>query len=170
MEYILAIDQGTTSSRAILFDKKMDPVAVSQKEFPQYFPNSGWVEHDPEEIWYSVFATCKEVMEKAGVTASDIKGIGITNQRETVVVWNKNTGKSLGNAIVWQDRRTASICEELKKKGLEDAINAKTGLLLDVRLSIVIPPIKLFLRKIFKANSSFDDFSSHFSASLNVYG
>ncbi|MED5530988.1 MAG: glycerol kinase GlpK [Pseudomonadota bacterium] len=131
MEYILAIDQGTTSSRAILFDKKMDPVAVSQKEFPQYFPNSGWVEHDPEEIWDSVFATCKEVMEKAGVTASDIKGIGITNQRETVVVWNKNTGKSLGNAIVWQDRRTASICEELKKKGLEDTINEKTGLLLD---------------------------------------
>ena len=87
MEYILAIDQGTTSSRAILFDKKMDPVSVSQKEFPQYFPNSGWVEHDPEEIWDSVFATCKEVMEKAGVTASDIKGIGITNQRETVVVW-----------------------------------------------------------------------------------
>ena len=131
MEYILAIDQGTTSSRAILFDKKMDPVAVSQKEFPQYFPNSGWVEHDPEEIWDSVFATCKEVMEKAGVTASDIKGIGITNQRETVVVWNKNTGKSLGNAIVWQDRRTASICEELKKKGLEDTVNEKTGLLLD---------------------------------------
>ena len=131
MEYILAIDQGTTSSRAILFDKKMDPVAVSQKEFPQYFPNSGWVEHDPEEIWYSVFATCKEVMDKAGVTASDIKGIGITNQRETVVVWNKNTGKSLGNAIVWQDRRTASICEDLKKKGLEDTVNEKTGLLLD---------------------------------------
>ena len=117
MEYILAIDQGTTSSRAILFDKKMDLVSVSQKEFPQYFPNSGWVEHDPEEIWESVFTTCKEVMEKAGVTASDIKGIGITNQRETVVVWDKNTGKSLGNAIVWQDRRTASICEELKKKG-----------------------------------------------------
>ena len=131
MEYILAIDQGTTSSRAILFDKKMDLVSVSQKEFPQYFPNSGWVEHDPEEIWDSVFTTCKEVMEKAGVTASDIKGIGITNQRETVVVWNKNTGKSLGNAIVWQDRRTASICEELKKKGLEDTINEKTGLLLD---------------------------------------
>ena len=131
MEYILAIDQGTTSSRAILFDKKMDLVSVSQKEFPQYFPNSGWVEHDPEEIWDSVFTTCKEVMEKAGVTASDIKGIGITNQRETVVVWNKNTGKSLGNAIVWQDRRTASICEELKKKGLEDTVNEKTGLLLD---------------------------------------
>ena len=131
MEYILAIDQGTTSSRAILFDKKMDPVSVSQKEFPQYFPNSGWVEHDPEEIWDSVFAACKEVMEKAGVTASDIKGIGITNQRETVVVWDKNTGKSLGNAIVWQDRRTASICEELKKKGLEDTVNEKTGLLLD---------------------------------------
>ena len=131
MEYILAIDQGTTSSRAILFDKKMDLVSLSQKEFPQYFPNSGWVEHDPEEIWDSVFTTCKEVMEKAGVTASDIKGIGITNQRETVVVWNKNTGKSLGNAIVWQDRRTASICEELKKKGLEDTVNEKTGLLLD---------------------------------------
>ena len=131
MEYILAIDQGTTSSRAILFDKKMDLVSLSQKEFPQYFPNSGWVEHDPEEIWDSVFATCKEVMEKAGVTASDIKGIGITNQRETVVVWDKNTGKSLGNAIVWQDRRTASICEELKKKGLEDTVNEKTGLLLD---------------------------------------
>ena len=131
MEYILAIDQGTTSSRAILFDKKMDVVSVSQKEFPQYFPNSGWVEHNPDEIWDSVLATCKEVMEKAGVTASDIKGIGITNQRETVVVWNKNTGKSLGNAIVWQDRRTASICEELKKKGLEHTINEKTGLLLD---------------------------------------
>ena len=131
MEYILAIDQGTTSTRAILFDNNMSPVVTSQKEFPQYFPNPGWVEHDPEDIWGSVVATCREVIEKTGLNAKEIKGIGITNQRETVVVWDKNSGKSMGNAIVWQDKRTAQLCEDLKKRGLETLFAEKTGLLLD---------------------------------------
>ena len=131
MEYILAIDQGTTSTRAILFDDKMSPVVTAQKEFPQYFPNPGWVEHDPEDIWCGVLATCREVIAKTGLNIKEIKGIGITNQRETVVVWDKNSGKSLGNAIVWQDRRTAQFCEDLKKQGLETLVTEKTGLLLD---------------------------------------
>ena len=131
MEYILAIDQGTTSTRAILFDNKMSPVVTAQKEFPQYFPNPGWVEHDPEDIWCGVVATCREVIAKTGLNIKEIKGIGITNQRETVVVWDKNSGKSLGNAIVLQDRRTAQFCEDLKKQGLETLVTEKTGLLLD---------------------------------------
>ncbi|WP_432284059.1 glycerol kinase GlpK [Aminobacter sp. BA135] len=129
--FILAIDQGTTSSRAIVFDKTMKPVGVGQKEFTQHFPASGWVEHDPEEIWDSVVTTCRAALKKAGATAADIAAIGITNQRETVVIWDRATGKPIHNAIVWQDRRTAPLCARLKKQGLEPKFTGKTGLLLD---------------------------------------
>ncbi|WP_144859667.1 glycerol kinase GlpK [Mesorhizobium sp. J18] len=129
--HILAIDQGTTSSRAIVFDGEMKVVAVGQKEFTQHYPASGWVEHDPEEIWSSVVTTVKQALRKAGLTASDIAAIGITNQRETVVIWDKATGKPIHNAIVWQDRRTAQLCQKLKKQSLEQRFTKKTGLLLD---------------------------------------
>ncbi|MEP6568010.1 MAG: glycerol kinase GlpK [Mesorhizobium sp.] len=129
--YILAIDQGTTSSRAILFDDKMKVAGSGQKEFAQHYPASGWVEHDPEEIWSSVVTTVKAAMKNAGRDASDIAAIGITNQRETVVIWDKATGKPIHNAIVWQDRRTAPLCQKLKKQGLEKKFTKKTGLLLD---------------------------------------
>ncbi|WP_269931697.1 glycerol kinase GlpK [Aminobacter sp. HY435] len=129
--FVLAIDQGTTSSRAIVFDASMKVVGVGQKEFTQHFPDSGWVEHDPEEIWRSVVDTCKTALAKAGKTAADIAAIGITNQRETVVIWDKATGKPIHNAIVWQDRRTAELCAKLKKQGLEPRFTKKTGLLLD---------------------------------------
>ncbi|MEX0954923.1 MAG: glycerol kinase GlpK [Rhizobiaceae bacterium] len=129
--YVLAIDQGTTSSRAIIFDRKMKVVATGQKEFPQHFPASGWVEHDPEDIWKSVVATVRASLRKGKLQASDIAAIGITNQRETVVVWDKATGKPIHNAIVWQDRRTAALCQKLKKRGLEPKFSRKTGLLLD---------------------------------------
>ena len=129
--YILAIDQGTTSSRAIVFDQDMKIVAIGQKEFAQHYPASGWVEHDPEEIWSTVVWSVRTALEKAGLTASDIAAIGITNQRETVVVWDKATGKPVHNAIVWQDRRTAELCTELKSRGLEPIFTEKTGLLLD---------------------------------------
>lgn len=129
--YILAIDQGTTSSRAIIFDETFNIIASDQKEFAQYFPNSGYVEHDPEEIWSTVVSTCRGAISKAGISAKQIAGIGITNQRETTVVWEKSTGKPLYNAIVWQDRRTSAICFELKQQGLEESVTAKTGLLLD---------------------------------------
>ena len=130
-DHILAIDQGTTSSRAIIFDGSMKPVGVGQKEFTQHYPASGWVEHDPEEIWDSVVATCKTALKKADLHARDVAAIGITNQRETVVVWDKATGKPIHNAIVWQDRRTAPLCAKLKKQGLEKKFTRKTGLLLD---------------------------------------
>ncbi|MEM9032696.1 MAG: glycerol kinase GlpK [Pseudomonadota bacterium] len=129
--YVLAIDQGTTSSRAILFDKAMRIVAVAQEEFPQHFPASGWVEHDPEDLWSTTLRTCQAAIEKAEARASDIAAIGITNQRETVVVWEKTTGRPVGNAIVWQDRRTADMCAELKAAGHEAMVAAQTGLLLD---------------------------------------
>ncbi len=129
--YILAIDQGTTSTRAIVFDERQKVVGVGQKEFKQHFPKSGWVEHDPEEIWQTVVLTVTQAMEKAGIAASDVAAIGITNQRETVVVWDRETGKPIHNAIVWQDRRTAAFCDKLKKKGLEKTFAKKTGLLLD---------------------------------------
>ncbi|MBU0725233.1 MAG: glycerol kinase GlpK [Alphaproteobacteria bacterium] len=128
---ILAIDQGTTSSRAMLFGKSYEVLGSAQQEFTQHFPRSGWVEHDAEEIWDSVVATCRQAMAKANVTAADIAGIGITNQRETVVVWDRRTAKPIHRAIVWQDRRTADICEALKKQGHEAEVTAKTGLLLD---------------------------------------
>ncbi|MGR6468723.1 glycerol kinase GlpK [Rhizobium sp. PAMB 3182] len=129
--YILAIDQGTTSSRAIIFDGDMKVVAIAQEEFTQFFPDSGWVEHDPEEIWQSVVSTIKGAIKKAGISASDIAAIGITNQRETTVVWERKSGKAIHKAIVWQDRRTASFCETLKKQGYEKTFTQKTGLLLD---------------------------------------
>jgi glycerol kinase len=130
-ELVLALDQGTTSSRAILFDGKQAIRAFAQKEFTQYYPASGWVEHDPEEIWATVVSTCKAAIKEAGCAPSDIAAIGITNQRETVVIWDKATGKPIHNAIVWQDRRTAPLCEKLKKSGLEKKFSRKTGLLLD---------------------------------------
>ncbi len=129
--HILAIDQGTTSSRAIVFDGDMKIVATGQKEFAQLYPASGWVEHDPEEIWDSVVWSVKEALRKAKLKAGDIAAIGITNQRETVVVWDRATGKPIHNAIVWQDRRTAPLCRRLKAEGLEPKFAKKTGLLLD---------------------------------------
>lgn len=131
MKYILSIDQGTTSSRAILFNKEMKVEAISQEEFPQHFPNSGWVEHDPSDIWTTVAATCRSVMERVGAKAKDIVSIGITNQRETTVVWDKITGEAIYNAIVWQDRRTGAFCMDLKNAGHEEMIRSKTGLMID---------------------------------------
>lgn len=130
-EYILAIDQGTTSSRAIVFSKDQSIVGVGQKEFTQYFPKSGWVEHDLEEIWKSVVDVCKSAIRKAKIKPADIAAIGITNQRETVAVWDRKSGKPAGKAIVWQDRRTSAMCEKLKKAGHEKTFTRKTGLLLD---------------------------------------
>jgi glycerol kinase len=131
MTYILAIDQGTTSSRAILFSTEGKPVGVAQQEFPQHFPEDGWVEHDPEDIWHSTLSVCQEVMKENSVSAEQIVGIGITNQRETTIVWDRHTGDPVYNAIVWQDRRTAEYCEELQAEGLEPWVTDKTGLLLD---------------------------------------
>ena len=131
MKYILALDQGTTSSRAIIFDKKGNIISVAQKEFTQYFPKPGWVEHDPLEIWYTQAGVSAEAIAKKGLNIENIAAIGITNQRETVVVWNKTTGKPVYNAIVWQDKRTSSYCDELKKQGKNDIIREKTGLVID---------------------------------------
>jgi glycerol kinase len=131
MRYILAIDQGTTSSRAILFDETMTLTATAQEEFDQHYPDSGWVEHAASDLWTTVAATCRGVMEKAGVRAGDIAGIGITNQRETTLLWDRKTGKPLHNAIVWQDRRTSAFCTRLKEAGHEEAVTRATGLLLD---------------------------------------
>jgi glycerol kinase len=131
MTHVLAIDQGTTSTRAILFGADLSPGASAQQEFTQHYPASGWVEHDAGEIWDSVTATCRAAMEKGGVTAADIAAIGITNQRETVVVWDRATGTPVHNAIVWQDRRTAAYCAGLKAEGHEAMVQEKTGLLLD---------------------------------------
>ncbi len=133
--YILALDQGTTSSRAVLFDNKGNLIAVAQKEFTQIFPRPGWVEHDPEEIWETQLATAKEVIATAKIPVNDIAAIGITNQRETTVVWDRNTGKPIYNAIVWQDRRTANFCDDLKAKGLATTIQQKTGLVVDAYFS-----------------------------------
>lgn len=129
MRHVLAIDQGTTSSRAILFDDKLQVVHTGQEEFKQHFPASGWVEHDPEDIWNTTISTCRKAL--GATTAADIAAIGVTNQRETVVVWDRQTGKAIHNAIVWQDRRTASICADLKASGHEPMVVARTGLLLD---------------------------------------
>lgn len=125
MKYILAIDQGTTSSRAILFDENMQIATTAQKEFAQHFPASGWVEHEPDEIWSSTINMCREVMAKNDVCAEDVASIGITNQRETTIVWDKKTGKPVYNAIVWQDRRTSDLCKTLKSDGLEQLITQK---------------------------------------------
>lgn len=131
MTHILAIDQGTTSSRAIVFGPDMKPGASAQQEFVQHFPASGWVEHDPRDLWATVQATCKTAMDKAGLKPNDIAAIGITNQRETTVIWDAETGEPLHNAIVWQDRRTARMCEALRAEGHGDQVTAITGLLLD---------------------------------------
>lgn len=131
MSYILSLDQGTTSSRAILFDKEAQIAGVGQNEFPQIFPQPGWVEHDAEKIWETQRQSIEAALKSASANWSDVEAIGITNQRETVVVWNRETGKPISNAIVWQDRRTASFCENLKTEGKEEWIQSKTGLLLD---------------------------------------
>ncbi|MEM6408433.1 MAG: glycerol kinase GlpK [Pseudomonadota bacterium] len=131
MTHILAIDQGTTSSRAIIFDGDMKIVATAREEFTQHFPKSGWVEHDPDDLWSTTAGTCRAALERAGLTGADIAAIGITNQRETTVVWDKTTGKPVHNAIVWQDRRTSDYCREMREAGHEEMFTAKTGLLLD---------------------------------------
>lgn len=132
---MMAIDQGTTSSRAILFDKNTNIFHSTQQEFPQYFPQSGWVEHNPEQIWSSVLSCIASVLSEKNLDADQIAGIGITNQRETTVVWDKHTGQPIYNAIVWQSRQTADICEELKERGLNDTFRDKTGLLIDAYFS-----------------------------------
>ncbi|GIK96014.1 MAG: glycerol kinase [Alphaproteobacteria bacterium] len=129
--FVLAIDQGTTSSRAILFDGEHRIVTAAQQEFPQHFPRSGWVEHDPEDLWRTTLDTCRGAMAQAKVGAADIAGIGITNQRETTVVWDRETGRAIHKAIVWQDRRTAEHCAALKRQGAEAEVTGKTGLILD---------------------------------------
>ncbi len=131
MPFLLAIDQGTTSTRAILFREDLTVATMSQREFPQYFPASGWVEHDPEDIWSSTLETCREAMQSANATASDIAAIGITNQRETAIVWDRATGRPIANAIVWQDRRTADVCRALRDAGHTKVIAEKTGLVID---------------------------------------
>lgn len=133
--YIMALDQGTTSSRAILFDEEGQIAFVAQQEFRQIFPQSGWVEHDAEEIWSSILSVITTVLSQNNVTPEQIKGIGITNQRETTVVWNKKTGLPIYNAIVWQSRQTADICQDLKSKGYDDLVRSKTGLLIDAYFS-----------------------------------
>ena len=130
-QYILALDQGTTSSRAVVFDQKGTIISVAQKEFTQIFPKPGWVEHDPDEIWSTQAGMAAEAVSKKGLKASQMAAIGITNQRETVVVWDRNTSEPIYNAIVWQDKRTADYCDELKKEGKSDLIRKKTGLVID---------------------------------------
>ena len=134
-KYVLAIDQGTTSSRAILFNHQGTIITLAQKPFQQYFPKPGWVEHDPNEIWYTQSSVIKEAMAKADVTDSHIACIGIANQRETTIIWDRETGFPVYNAIVWQDRRTADYCEELKSQGWAERIQQKTGLVIDAYFS-----------------------------------
>ncbi len=134
-KYILALDQGTTSSRALLFDHNGNICSVAQKEFTQIFPKPGWVEHDPKEIWSSQVAVAAEAMSKISINGTHLQGIGITNQRETTIVWDKKTGEPVYNAIVWQDRRTSAYCDELKEKGLAETIRSKTGLVIDAYFS-----------------------------------
>ncbi len=129
--HVLAIDQGTTSTRAIVFDSGHAPVAVAQQEFAQHYPRSGWVEHEPDDIWRGVLSTCRSALGKAGLDPADLAAIGIANQRETVLIWNRETGRPVHRAIVWQDRRTADMCAALKRAGHEDRVTARTGLLLD---------------------------------------
>ena len=130
-KYILAFDQGTTSSRAVVIDHKGTIVASAQKEFQQIYPKPGWVEHDPMEIWSSQSSTANEALSRANLKTDQIAAVGITNQRETTIIWDKETGKPVYNAIVWQDRRTSDYCRQLKKDGLEKMVTQKTGLRLD---------------------------------------
>jgi len=134
-KYVLSLDQGTTSSRAILFDHDGDIISQAQKEFTQYYPKPGWVEHDPEEIWSSQASVTAEVIARSGIKPSEISSIGITNQRETVVVWDRKTGKPIHNAIVWQDRRTADFCSKLIQEGKREFVQKKTGLIIDAYFS-----------------------------------
>ena len=129
--YILAIDQGTTSSRAMIFDTRLQPISAAQQEFAQHFPHDGWVEHDPEDIWQSVLSVVREALAQASLKATDISAIGITNQRETTLLWDADTGQTVHPAIVWQDRRTAAFCDQLREAGHEQLINERTGLLID---------------------------------------
>ena len=134
-QYILALDQGTSSSRAIVFDRQGKIRASAQKEFPQHFPKPGWVEHDPKDIWSSEASVIAEAITSMGINGLNIAGIGITNQRETTIVWDAETGEPVHNAIVWQDRRTSDYCDSLKAKGLTDMIRHKTGLIIDAYFS-----------------------------------
>src|SRR5437867_13293596 len=129
-DLVLALDQGTSSTRAILFDHAGNAVGSAQKPFEQIYPRPGWVEHDPEAIWQTQLATAKDALRQAKATADDVAAIGITNQRETTVIWDRG-GRPIANAIVWQDRRTAPLCEELRKKGLEPLLRERTGLLIE---------------------------------------
>jgi glycerol kinase len=131
MKYVLALDQGTTSSRAIVFDRDGTPRGLDRREFPQHFPRPGWVEHDPNDVWHSQIETARGAIANAGISAADVVAIGITNQRETTILWERASGKPVHNAIVWQDRRTAPLCEELKSRGLGELVSKKTGLLID---------------------------------------
>ena len=135
MPYILALDQGTTSSRAIVFDQNANIVSTGQREFQQIFPRPGWVEHDPNEIWVTQIAVATEALGRAHLRPRDIAAVGITNQRETTVVWDRETGAPVYNAIVWQDRRTADYCDRLKQDGHEDFIRERTGLVIDAYFS-----------------------------------
>ena len=130
-KYVMALDAGTTSNRCILFNEKGEACSVAQKEFTQYFPQPGWVEHDAMEIWLTQYAVAAEALAKIDATAEDIAAIGITNQRETTIVWDKETGEPIHHAIVWQDRRTAEYCDSLRAKGLTESFRAKTGLVID---------------------------------------
>lgn len=131
MAHLLALDQGTTSSRALLFDPEGNPVAIAQREFAQHYPQPGWVEHNPNDIWDTQFQTAIEAIKTAGITAGDVAAIGITNQRETCLLWDRQTGTACGPAIVWQDRRTSAMCDSLREQGYEDFVQTRSGLLLD---------------------------------------
>lgn len=130
-KYILALDQGTTSSRAMIIDEEGEVIGVAQEEFDQIFPKPGWVEHNANEIWASILAVIAGVLLKTNISSKEIAGIGITNQRETTVIWDKESGNPIYNAIVWQSRQTEDICKQLRKDGYEDTIRSKTGLLID---------------------------------------
>src|SRR4051812_3141980 len=131
MSFVLAIDQGTTSSRAIVFRADISIAGLAQQEFPQHFPASGWVEHEPEDIWQSVLTTARQAIEAARVATRDIGALGITNQRETTLIWDRETGRPIHRAIVWQDRRTAGLCARLRADGAEAMVSERTGLLVD---------------------------------------
>src|SRR5574343_1315950 len=135
MAYLLALDQGTSSSRSIVFDAQGHVVAMAQKELTQHYPQPGWVEHDALEIWRSQLATAQEALQKAGITAAQVRAVGITNQRETTVVWDRATGQPIHPAIVWQDRRAEPVCARLRAQGQGDTIRAKTGLVVDAYFS-----------------------------------
>ena len=130
-ERVLVIDQGTTSTRAFVFGPDGEPLGMAQQEFPQIYPHPGWIEHDPEDLWRTTLATAREAIERARVAAASLAGVGITNQRETTLVWERETGRPIYNAIVWQDRRTARRCAELAAKGCEPLVRERTGLVLD---------------------------------------